>query len=468
MRAALAAGGRAERAGRAGRAGRASGAAHGSGPGARLLPGGRRVRTRGRVGEGARAGAGGGLPLEAAEGEELAALEAVLRGVQGRLAARAWGGGGAGGEEALVGAAREAVTEALDGLPRRFPQVVLAALQAAEEAGPEQQGMVEVLGQVYEETARQLRAGLPSAVRLLDLLCTIDRPGERLRTMAEAVQGGRSAAAAAVEQEDGRIGCEVPPCHPSEVVGACRHMVADLEGAAEVADRVLLSRVCLVREEARHFADRLTDEGTEVAVPGGRGTAWPSTLPQLECAFIAELVKAGPGEKRGALLMRALSGDLLEFSAARRRLSEADLKRMRDEVAENSSPELRSEVEQRQGSGCCSRPETCRCHDEPEEHGEHSAAPRPELLDAAQSEASIQAVRPGRLLDALMALEGEARAGLGGAFQPGGSDGAPPPSPKSVSELALVREEVLETLREIAHWKDMDEPPPLEGGELGR
>ena len=67
-----------------------------------------------------------------------------------------------------------------------------------------------------------------------------------------------------------------------------------------------------------------------------------------------------------------------------------------------------------------------------------------------------------------MALEGEARAGLGGAFQPGGSDGPPPPSPKSVSELALVREEVLETLREIAHWKDMDEPPPLEGGELGR
>jgi len=379
------------------------------------------------------------------------------------------------------------VAEALGTLPRRFPQVVLAALQAAEGAGPEQEGMVEVLGRVYEETVLQLRAELPAAVRLVDLLCTLDSPGERLRAMAEAVQGGRSAAA--TEPGEGAA-AEVPPCHPSEVVGACRHLLADLEGAAEVADRVLVARVCLVREEARLFADRLSDEGTEVVVAGGRGTAWPSTLPQLECAFIAELLKTGRGERRGALLVRALSGDLLEFSASRRRLSEADLKRMaggtsghehaghehagHEHAGHEHAGHEHAGHEHAGHEHAGLQPKACGCPPEQEcppncggnsEGGGVGSGPGAQLLDAAQSEASIQAVRPGRLLEALMALEGEALAGLEGGYQPGGAAGTP--SAESARELTVLREEVLGALRGIASWKDV-EKSPLEAGEAGR
>ena len=355
-------------------------------------------------------------------------------------------------------AARGAVAEALATLPRRFPQVVLAALKTAEGAGPEQEGMVEVLGWVYEETMLQLRADLPAAVRLVDLLCTLPTPAERLRAMAEAVQGGRSAAAA---ERGGGAAAEVPPCHPTEVVGACRHLLADLEGAAEVADRVLLARVCLVREEARLFADRLSDEGTEVVVPGGRGTAWPSTLPQLECSFVAELLKTGRGERRGALLVQALSGDLLEFSAARRRLSEDDLERMAGGASGREHT-----GSHRKECGCPSE-QACppQCGGPSEGGGEGAPGPGPQLLDAAQSEASIQAVRPGRLLEALMALEGEALAGLQGAYQPGGAAGTP--SVESARELTVLREEVLDALRGIANWKDAEESP-LEAGEAGQ
>ena len=359
-------------------------------------------------------------------------------------------------------AARGAVAEALGTLPQRFPQVVLAALKAAEGAGPEQEGMVEVLGRVYEETVLQLRAELPAAVRLVDLLCTLDSPGERLRAMAEAVQGGRSAVA--TEPGEGAA-AEVPPCHPSEVVGASRHLLADLEGAAEVADRVLVARVCLVREEARLFADRLSDEGTEVVVPGGRGTAWPSTLPQLECAFVAELLKTGRGERRGALLVRALSGDLLEFSAARRRLSEADLKRMAGGTSEHEQVGHEHAGLQPKACGCSPEQECPPDCGENSKGGGEGPGPGAQLLDAAQSEASIQAVRPGRLLEALMALEGEALAGLEGAYQPGGAAGTP--SAESARELTVLREEVLGALRGIANWKDAEESP-LEAGEAGR
>ncbi len=97
--------------------------------------------------------------------------------------------------------------------------------------------------------------------------------------------------------------------------------------------------------------------------------------------------------------------------------------------------------------------------------GEGAPRPGPQLLDAAQSEASIQAVRPGRLLEALMALEGEALAGLQGAYQPGGAAGTP--SVESARELTVLREEVLDALRGIANWKDAEESP-LEAGEAGR
>ena len=93
------------------------------------------------------------------------------------------------------------------------------------------------------------------------------------------------------------------------------------------------------------------------------------------------------------------------------------------------------------------------------------SGPGAQLLDAAQSEASIQAVRPGRLLEALMALEGEALAGLEGGYQPGGAAGTP--SAESARELTVLREEVLGALRGIASWKDV-EKSPLEAGEAGR
>ena len=156
---------------------------------------------------------------------------------------------------------------------------LLSILAGVEKSGDED--LLEVVTTLYTETVLAFRRKLPPAMQLVDLLVEFEAEADRAKVMEAAVQGGAGGAV------------PVPAAHPTEVVANARHLITDLEAKAEVADRGLLARLCLVREEARLFADRLDADGTRTVVPGGkvrpaRACALrPATDPSPRCCWRA-------------------------------------------------------------------------------------------------------------------------------------------------------------------------------------
>ena len=165
-----------------------------------------------------------------------------------------------------------------------------------------------------------------------------------------------------------------------------------------------------------------------------KGTAYPSSLPELECAFVREVVRLGGRAERRAYLARALTSDFIEFSARPRKLSAANVRAFRRQQREHVRPPDRD----------CS----C-CGGEAEEDGAGEGAAKtrtPPIADLEEAERAIQAVRPGRLLDVLAALEAETQLALDGKLA--GTEARP--APEVLDQLRTVRREALEVLAELA------------------
>ena len=166
-----------------------------------------------------------------------------------------------------------------------------------------------------------------------------------------------------------------------------------------------------------------------------KGTAYPSSLPELECAFVREVVRLGGRAERRAYLARALTSDFVEFSARPRKLSPANVRAFRRQQREHVRPPDRD-------CSCCGGEA-----EEEEGAGEGAAEARtPPIADLEEAERAIQAVRPGRLLDVLAALEAETQLALDGRLA--GTEARP--APEVLDQLRTVRREALEVLAELA------------------
>jgi hypothetical protein len=105
-----------------------------------------------------------------------------------------------------------------------------------------------------------------------------------------------------------------PQCEASDLERAASKVIQDMEKLAEVPDRTLLARLCIVREELVELVDAAVNSKAEQG-SGGGGVLGSSqftmlrSVPRGAVAFLKEVMQTASSERRQALLEKAFKED---------------------------------------------------------------------------------------------------------------------------------------------------------------
>ena len=213
-------------------------------------------------------------------------------------------------ERHIADIARAVVRVYSDELDNVFMATLLAYMRAAEDKGA--RDVVVLLNVIYEQVLILMRERLPAGVQVAEVLTQIPGREDRARAMARvfaAAGGGGEAddgegASGGGDRPEGATRVPLPPCLPSDVIAACQEMVSGMERDVDSTDRLLMLRLCAVREEARDCALRSPDAkgkaGADVISPA---------LPRREMALLNALLRVGEAPRRRALLQEAFGKD---------------------------------------------------------------------------------------------------------------------------------------------------------------
>ncbi|KAF8059359.1 PEP-related development arrested 1 [Scenedesmus sp. PABB004] len=202
---------------------------------------------------------------------------------------------------ALNQAARNAVVKRLEWLDSNF----LAALNAYLAAPSVQRDgeLVALLGAVRTEVLELVAARLPASVQVLNAALQHAGKQQREELVARALNGGGGA---------------LPGASLDELGGAAIQLVDDMEDQQVVADRALLARLVLVREELRAMVERQDAQlftGSSAPAAGGPPSAAQlfafhrTNLPARCAAFMKELLVVPEQGRRLGLLTKAFQED---------------------------------------------------------------------------------------------------------------------------------------------------------------
>jgi hypothetical protein len=227
----------------------------------------------------------------------LAALDAYAQAIDGRMRSSSSksGGGGKGGGSNTNGGSKTATANAASAASREMDA-----------------RLVEVLHRIRREVLAQVGARLPATVQVLDAALRETEAGPRLAVVSRALGGG---------------GGGPPGISFEALASTAGQLVDDMEDAEAVADRALLARLVLLREELRAMHARRSyfpSAGGEGGGGGGAGAGGGSgnggggaavfgfhrsNLPRACAAFAKELLAVGDGSRRAALLAKAFEED---------------------------------------------------------------------------------------------------------------------------------------------------------------
>ncbi|GBF97706.1 hypothetical protein Rsub_09764 [Raphidocelis subcapitata] len=153
---------------------------------------------------------------------------------------------------AMADAVRGAVARRIEWLDANFLAAVGAYGEAARQAGDGP--LVELLGLLRDEVLSQVTLRMPAPLRVLDAALQHDRITARLRVLRAALAGGRG---------------DVPGVGMEALAATANQFVDDMEDQEIVADRVLLARLVLVREELRALHARSSERAAARSFFGG-------------------------------------------------------------------------------------------------------------------------------------------------------------------------------------------------------
>lgn len=155
------------------------------------------------------------------------------------------------------------------------------------------------LAAIHEQVLADVRGRLPSEVQLLDTLIAMASSEERVELLRERMMGSFSSPAAANSVDVPRL------------EAAAAQFIEDMEDKAEVPDRKLLARLCLVKEEIQNTA-------REIAFSRGAKPYQPATeamaaarggVPRRAVAFLQAVMKVPSPQGRAAYLKKAFKAD---------------------------------------------------------------------------------------------------------------------------------------------------------------
>lgn len=155
---------------------------------------------------------------------------------------------------ALSDAVRGAVARRLEWLDGNFLAAVGAYADAAGRMGNAQ--LARMLALLRDEVLSQVTLRMPAPVRVLDSALREERMGARLKVLRTALAGGAG---------------DVPGSDMQSLAAAANQFVDDMEDQPEVADRVLLARLVLIREELRALHQRASEQREGESFTGGGG-----------------------------------------------------------------------------------------------------------------------------------------------------------------------------------------------------
>ena len=196
---------------------------------------------------------------------------------------------------ALADAVRGAVARRLEWLDGNFLAAVGAYADAAARQG--NAPLAKLLGVLRDEVLAQVTLRMPAPVRVLDAALKHDRMSERLRVLRTALAGGAG---------------DVPAADMQSLAATANQFVDDMEEQQVVADRALLARLVLIREELRALHQRAAEQraGAEFTGAGGGGTSGASGSGAGSGAEAA--AAAGSGGRRRRRPLEERRGGVLE------------------------------------------------------------------------------------------------------------------------------------------------------------
>ncbi|KAG7670239.1 hypothetical protein Ndes2526A_g06579 [Nannochloris sp. 'desiccata'] len=247
------------------------------------------------------------------------------------------------GETATAAAFQEAVATTvktrLDTLNATFLPIINSYIESVEENGEEQRDLLGVLLAIKGQVLSQLAEQLPPEMRVIQKALEASSAEERMQLLRTETSSNST------------------PINPGSLAFTVARMIQDFEGAddedaaEEIADRGLLARLCLLREELRQLADEAdmtpwkktgssgdsSDVNVEVMVEGedgytsieetsgdgdartAAGAAAPTAgaspytalrgVPAREVSFLKEIMGVASSEKRRSLLEAAFQGN---------------------------------------------------------------------------------------------------------------------------------------------------------------
>lgn len=185
-------------------------------------------------------------------------------------------------------AVRNAVISRIDLLDANFLASLNGYVSAARERGDVQ--LSDLLVAVADEVLRQVSLRLPDAARVLDLALKQMDKDSRVAVLKTALDGGAG---------------EVPAAEVDGLLATSSQFIDDMEEGEVVADRALLARMCLLREELRWVEMERSFGGDSAA----SSAAKRANVPQRCVAFMKELMVVNDSLKRVGLLDRAFAED---------------------------------------------------------------------------------------------------------------------------------------------------------------
>ncbi|GAQ86095.1 hypothetical protein KFL_002700140 [Klebsormidium nitens] len=322
--------------------------------------------------------------------------------------------GNTGGLEELTVqlAANAAISKRIDKLDGAFMLAIDTMLMQAERNNDPQS--VAILLIVKQEVLAALAKSFPPNVQVLELLTRVPLKEVRKDLICLAAAGGGQYTGGEYETREDKL--LVPAARIENVLRQTDDMVYDMEERAQVADRRLLARLVLIREELRAMmAGGIHDPRANTRVLGN--------LPQKEVEFLSALAAMRPGEQMSARIAKVLAGQdegadkvtkfvpQAERAAAEYDIDEVRTRGLDDEELAEEDHALRMRIAGESG----------------------------ETRDGQVT--TTLPVRPGQLLETLTKLTGSALSG----YTAGGDAGL-------LMQMRHVRKVCLEELEDLAGW----------------
>lgn len=184
-------------------------------------------------------------------------------------------------------AIRNAVVQRIEFLDANFLAALGAYIQVAQTN--KEDVLADVLVTMREEVLRQVALRLPPAAQVLDLALKETDKDARVQIVKTALEGGKDS---------------VPGADMDSLWATTCQFVDDMEEQEIIADRKLLARLCLVKEELRWIDLEQNFMQQSDVVLFSR-----ANVPQSCIAFLKEIVRVSADDQRIGLLTKAFKED---------------------------------------------------------------------------------------------------------------------------------------------------------------